>query len=69
MTTTKAIADFSCPKCGVIPNSGKLNCCAVGGAWSGECGDDGDPNFEHTWADGVRACKRECDFWDLDVKS
>ena len=45
-----------CPKC-VAKKSGKLTCCAPGGAWFMNCGDVGDPNFDHTWGEGIQACK------------
>ena len=46
-----------CPKCGINPNSGKPSCCVRGGAWFENCGDAGDSNSDHTWAEGLRACK------------
>ena len=46
-----------CRKCGIIKQSGKLSCCARGGAWFKKCGDAGDSNFEHTWVEGIQACK------------
>ena len=45
-----------CPKCAKMKFSDGRSCCAAGGAWFKECGDIGDPNFEHTWSDGVLAC-------------
>ena len=45
-----------CPTCGTIKKSGKLSCCARGGAWFKKCGDPGD-NFEYTWFEGMEACK------------
>ena len=47
----------SCSKCGASKLSGKPSCCAFGGSWYGKCGDDGDTNFDHTWTEGVKACK------------
>ena len=46
-----------CPKCATIKKSGKLSCCARGGAWFQKCGDAGDSNFDHTWVEGIQACK------------
>ena len=46
-----------CVRCGTIKKSGKHSCCARGGAWFKECGDAGDTKFDHTWAEGVQACK------------
>ena len=44
-----------CPKCGTNKKSDKLSCCYEGGAWFKNCGDADD--FDHTWTDGVKACK------------
>ena len=46
-----------CPACAAIKKSGKLSCCARGGAWFKKCGNDGDAHFDHTWVDGIEACK------------
>ena len=45
-----------CPMCGMAKKSGKLSCCARGGAWFQTCGDVGNKQFEHTWVEGVQAC-------------
>jgi len=37
--------------------SGKLSCCTRGGSWFQKCGNLGDPNFDHTWNEGVQACR------------
>ena len=37
--------------------SGKLSCCARGGAWFENCGTSDNSNTEHTWVEGVQACK------------
>ena len=47
----------SCSKCGVAKKAGRLSCCARGGAWFKSCGDAGDIQFDHTWAEGMQACK------------
>ena len=47
----------ACSECGVTNKFGKRSCCARGGAWFKNCGDTGDTNFEHTWTEGVQACK------------
>ena len=58
ITTSTIAARLSmCPKCGKKKDSGKLSCCIRGGAWFQNCGDPGDPNFDHTWFEGVQACK------------
>ena len=46
-----------CPKCGTTNKSGKVSCCARGGSWFKNCGDEGNTKFDHTWAEGVQACK------------
>merc|ERR1711874_274790 len=48
---------MGCSKCGKIKKTGKLSCCFSGGAWFKNCGDAGDTKFDHTWTDGVKACK------------
>ena len=57
-------AAYTCPKCGKV-NSGKASCCGNGGAWFEKCGDLGDDKFDHTWTEGLDACKGvdlgECD--------
>ena len=51
--------DGACSKCGIVKNSGKPSCCAPGGDWFGDCGDDGhiNANFGHTWSEGIQACR------------
>ena len=54
-----------CSKCAANKNSDQVSCCASGGAWFNQCGDDGDPNFKYTWTQGIYACKgkfREVEF-------
>ena len=46
-----------CPKCAINKKSGRVSCCARGGAWFKNCGDAGDANFDHTWVEGIQACK------------
>ena len=46
-----------CSKCGIIKKSGKSSCCSRGGSWFGKCGSAGDSNHEHTWSEGILACK------------
>ena len=54
MTTT---IHAVCPKCGAIHNSGKISCCGRGGFWFRNCGAAGNTKLEHTWQEGIRACK------------
>ena len=46
-----------CAACGIVKKSGKRSCCARGGAWFKNCGDAGDGKFDHTWTEGIQACK------------
>ena len=46
-----------CPQCAGINKSGKLSCCARTASWYQHCGRPGDTNFEHTWNEGLEACK------------
>ena len=46
-----------CPKCAISEKNGKISCCARGGAWYSNCGNDGDTRFDHTWFEGVQACE------------
>merc|ERR1719182_1195250 len=55
--STKTIPSTTCPMCGTNAKSGKRSCCIRGGAWFKKCGSTGDTKFEHTWVDGVQACK------------
>ena len=50
-------SSMACPKCGTFKKSGRVSCCAPGGAWFRMCGSDSNANVEHTWIEGLRACK------------
>ena len=52
ITTT---INSACPKC--VKKSGKFSCCFRGGAWFNKCGKPGDPKFDHTWTEGIEACR------------
>ena len=52
-----SVSVSGCVKCGMSKKSGKYSCCARGGAWFKSCGDPSDPNFGHTWTEGIQACK------------
>ena len=59
-TTTRLSVTSSsneCLKCVKIKQSGKFSCCARGGAWFNKCGHIGETKFDHTWAEGIQACK------------
>ena len=59
-TITAANANtMTCPKCGTFEKSGRVSCCAPGGAWFKNCGGTGNINVEHKWIEGVEACKRK----------
>merc|ERR1712091_834577 len=51
------ISSNKCPKCGTISKSGTPSCCSRGGAWFKNCGHVGVTKFDHTWAEGIQACK------------
>ena len=62
--TTPAITStirngMTCPKCGIFEKSGRISCCAPGGAWYRNCGGAGNRNVNHRWMKGVEACKRK----------
>ena len=54
---TTTLISSACSECGIIKKSGKVSCCASGGSWVEDCGGAGDPNFNHTWLEGVQACQ------------
>ena len=56
-TSSSAMASPSCPKCGIFKKSGRHSCCARGGGWFKNCGDEGDTKFDHSWSDGIQVCK------------
>ena len=55
-----ASASMVCPTCGTFKKSGRVSCCAPGGAWYKNCGGAGNRNVDHSWLQGVDACKRKC---------
>ena len=48
-----------CPRCATFRKSGRVSCCAPGGAWFNKCGGLGNKNFDHMWSEGVKACERK----------
>ena len=48
---------MTCSKCGMFKKSAKVSCCAPGGAWYKNCGGADDRNVEHSWVEGMEACK------------
>ena len=49
-------ASNKCPKC-AINNAGNPTCCARGGSWFKNCGISSDSTVDHTWDEGLQACK------------
>ena len=56
MSPSPAISRGECSKC-TASKAGKQSCCSPGGAWFKKCGDAGDVRFDHTWTEGIQACK------------
>ena len=49
-----------CSECGIIRKSSrKFSCCAPGGSWFENCGRFSNADLEHTWYEGVQACKAQ----------
>ena len=49
---------MGCAQCGTFSKSGRVSCCAPGGAWYKRCGGVGNRNADHRWFDGTKTCKR-----------
>ena len=47
-----------CQKCSIVKKSGVTSCCARGGSWFNNCGADSNAKFDHTWYEGILACKK-----------
>ena len=54
---TTMITVSVCPRCGSIGKSDKSSCCGRGGSWFRNCGSVGNANLQHTWYEGIQACK------------
>ena len=50
---------ITCPRCGTFRKSGRVSCCAPGGAWFKNCGGLGSEHVDYRWSEGVDACKRK----------
>ena len=50
---------MACSTCGTFKRSGRVSCCAPGGAWYKNCGGAGSINVDHRWSEGVKACARK----------
>ena len=55
--TTTTTTGPACLKCGTIKKSGKGSCCGRGGSWFKNCGSAGKKRLQHTWYEGIHACK------------
>ena len=51
---------MTCSKCGRFKKSARVSCCAPGGAWYKNCGGVDSRSVDHSWSEGVEACKRKC---------
>ena len=47
----------ACPRCGTIDKSGTMSCCGRGGSWFKLCGVGSSAKLQHTWYEGIQACK------------
>ena len=57
LTDTATTTVSVCPRCGSIKKSGKPSCCGRGGSWFKKCGGAGNAKLQHTWHEGIQACK------------
>ena len=57
--TSKILNKMTCPKCGTFGKSGRVSCCAPGGAWYKNCGGAANKNADHRWHEGTETCKRK----------
>ena len=56
---------MACPKCGMFAKSGRVSCCAPGGAWYKNCGGAANKNVDHRWFEGTEACKRKFEDYNM----
>ena len=47
-----------------MKKSDKRSCCARGGAWFKNCGDADETKFDHTWLEGIQACRSKFEIND-----
>merc|ERR1719331_2156355 len=52
------LSTATCPKCATFGKSGRVSCCAPGGAWYQNCGGAANKNVDHRWFEGTEACKQ-----------
>merc|ERR1719201_2527079 len=55
---TTTTVNSLCSKCGIIVKSGKISCCGRSGSWFGKCRSAGNAKLDHTWYEGIQACKQ-----------
>ena len=58
---------FACARCAAVKRSSKYSCCVRGGSWFKSCGNNGD--FDHTWAEGLQACKNVASLLSVKTES
>ena len=63
--TSTMLSTMACPKCGTFAKSGRASCCAPGGAWYNNCGGAANKNVDHRWSEGVEACTRKSEAYDM----
>ena len=59
-TSTIAISyanTMTCSKCATFEKSGRVSCCAPGGAWYKNCEGAGSRGVDYKWSEGVQVCK------------
>ena len=59
------LSTITCSKCGTFGKSGRVSCCAPGGAWYKNCGGVANKNVDHSWFEGTEACKRKSEAYDM----
>ena len=52
-----ASPNMACSQCGTFTKSGRVSCCAPGGAWYKHCGGVNNKTMIRSWVEGVEACK------------
>ena len=67
LRTPTAANTTRCQKCAAFRKSGRLSCCAPGGAWNNNCGGPGNGNVDHRWFEGIEACKRKFKAYGMEI--
>ena len=63
--TSTILSTMTCPKCGTFGKSGRVSCCAPGGAWYQNCGGATNENVHYRWSEGAEACKRKSEAYGM----